>query len=123
LESRERMNFARIIFHASSVLCILAVLGFLFLPEAWVAFLKYTIQNDLGPMREYYGCSPQEEPCCQLGYNRTAFMGEQAYGNVTCVYVPYPVKETMALLAAAYLAIAALARAWEKRAGGKNQLS
>lgn len=94
----------------AAVMCVLALIGTIVLPELWIAFAKFTVQNDVPPFAGSFGCYPADEPCCLEGYNRTGYTDRWAYpkANVSCIYIGYPVKEILISFALVMLIVAAV---------------
>jgi hypothetical protein len=101
---------------AASALFVLAAIGALIMPEAWIFFTKTTVQGGIWPFAGAFGCDPGREPCCLEGYNMTAMSGKWADASppIICRYYRYPVKEYLIVLAIVSLVVAAVAYASHK---------
>jgi hypothetical protein len=101
----------------AAVVCVLALIGTIILPELWIAFAKFTVQNDVPPFAGSFGCYPDKEPCCLEGYNRTAYTERWAYpnANVSCIYIGYPVKEILITFALIMLIVAFVSHIYGRR--------
>ncbi|MFH0884302.1 MAG: hypothetical protein V1861_01170 [Candidatus Micrarchaeota archaeon] len=112
----------------ASALFVLAAIGVLIMPEAWIIFTKATVQMGIWPFAGEFGCSPEMEPCCLEGYNTTAMTDKWADASppIICRYFRYPVKEYLITLAIVSLVVAAVAYAFHTRAPedeGKEKVS
>jgi Mn2+/Fe2+ NRAMP family transporter len=117
METQKRTVAWRIA-RVASALFILAAIGALIMPEAWIFFTKSTVQGGIWPFSGAFGCYPEKEPCCLEGYNMTAMTDkwEDASPPVICRYFRYPIKEYLIMLSIVSLVVAAVAYASHKHA-------
>ena len=107
---------------AAFALFILAAIGALMMPDAWIAFSKFTVQERVWPLNDSFGCLPDEQPCCLEGYNTSAMTDkwETWRPQVICRYFRYPIRELFVITATILLVITVVAYMYDTHGPGRG---